>query len=107
MLLVGLDDDSLAGFKLNAEHTSSGGRVEQAAYGESAQFSDAEGLEDFREQFGFVGAENVTIDHACAVPAPAFKVVLDDGCHGLHGPIMAVLAQSGPCLSRRLNQFAS
>jgi len=63
---IGLDDDSVAGFKLNTEHAPSGGRVEQAAYGDSAQFSGAEGLEDCREEFGFVGAENVTT----ITPAP-------------------------------------
>jgi hypothetical protein len=96
--LIGLDNDSVAGFKLNTEHTPSGGRVEQAAHGESVQFPDAEGLKDFGEQFGFVGAENVTIDRTRAVPTPAVEVVLDDGCNRLHGLIMAApLRQTDKC----------
>ena len=61
----------------------------QAAYGGLAQFSDAEGLKKLGDQVGLVGAENVTIDCTSAVPNPPVEVVLDNGSHGLHVPIIA------------------
>lgn len=104
---AGLEDERFDGLKLHSEHASNGGLGERAALGDSPQFPEAEGLEDCRDTFGFVGAENVTIDYTRA-PLPIQRlneVFLDNGRHGLDGPIIAVLLC--PLLSRGLNQGAS
>ena len=94
--LIGLDDDCLAGFELNTEHASNGGRVEQAPYGELAQCRMQKTSKSYGEQVELVSAKDVEIDRACAVPNPAVEVVLDDGSHGFHGSIIAVPPRGVP-----------